>query len=83
MSWLPALAVIVLIIWIVVRVNKAKELALRAAPVGSTRVEALKAAHVNSTVEQYVRAGWTVVEQSTAKSLGSQARVTITFRKED
>lgn len=82
MSWLIAIAVVAFIIWLVARVNKAKDRTLRAAPPGSTRVEALKAAHVSNTVDQYARAGWAVVGQSTAKSLGSQARVTVTFRKE-
>jgi hypothetical protein len=73
--------VILVIIMIAVLANRSKAKKLRAAPPGSVRVEAIKAAHVNNTVAEYQRAGWTVTDQSTAKSLGSQARVTITFRK--
>jgi uncharacterized protein (DUF58 family) len=65
----------------IVASNRAKDRSLRAAPSGSTRIEATRAIYVNGKVEQYARAGWTVVDQSSAKSFGSEARVTITFRK--
>lgn len=48
---------------------------------GATRIETVKASHADMTVRQYTGTGWAVVNQSSAKSLGSQARVTITFRK--
>lgn len=60
---------------------RAKGKQLRLAPRGTTRVEAVKASAVNRTVAEYTRAGWKVVAQTTAKSFGSQARVTITFKK--
>jgi len=58
-----------------------KTLRLARTAAGATRVETVKASLVDLTVRQYARAGWTVVNQSSAKSFGSQARVTITFRK--
>ena len=57
------------------------EKALRAAPSGAIRVEAVKAQSVNSTVKRYARAGRKVTDQTTAKSFGSQAQVTLTFKK--
>lgn len=61
--------------------NKSKSSSLVSAQSGATRVETVKQMWVNQTVAQYARAGWEVVNQSSAKSLGSQARVTITFKK--
>jgi hypothetical protein len=54
---------------------------LRVAPTAATRIEVVKAHHVSDMVAQYAREGWTVTDQSTAKSFASEARVTITFRK--
>ena len=73
--------VFVALVIIGVLVNRAKDKALRSAPHGAVRVESLKAREVNRTVAQYAKAGWTAGEQTSAKSFGSQARVTITFRK--
>jgi hypothetical protein len=81
MFLIGVVVVVVVIVLLAVRANRAKDRALQAAPTGSTRVEALKAVGVNGMVEKYARAGWTVVDQTTAKSVGSQAHVTITFRK--
>lgn len=77
------IVVVVASLWLMIRArsNKRKAQALVTEPSGSTRVESVPASAVNLTVRQYTRAGWTVEQQSTAKSLGSQARVTITFRK--
>lgn len=60
---------------------RSKSKALRTAPQGSTRMETSKASQVGGVVRRYAACGWTVEGQSSAKSLGSQARVTITFRK--
>jgi hypothetical protein len=81
MFGLEVAAVILAICAIAYISDRSKNKALRAAPHGALRVEALKAGHVNNTVQQYAAAGWQAVDQSTAKSLGSQARVTITFKK--
>lgn len=74
-------AVILIIVAAAIAANRSKAKQLRAAPLGSVRVEALKAQHVNRTVAEYARAGWVVENQTMAKSFGSQARVTLTFRK--
>ena len=81
MFWLYVGIVVVLLLGIGVRLNSAKKRELRAAPSGSTRVESIKASYVNNTVSMYTAAGWQVVDQTTAKSLGSSSRVTITFKK--
>lgn len=60
---------------------RAKDKRLLSAPSGSTRVETVKAYQVKMTVNEYAQAGWEIVDQSSAKSFGSQARVTMTFRK--
>ena len=75
------IATIVVLLAIGFIANASKEKALKAAPHNSTRVEVLKANHVRNTVNQYAQAGWSIVQQSSAKSFGSKARVTITFRK--
>jgi hypothetical protein len=48
---------------------------------GSTRIESVKSSEVEAARRLYQDHGWEVVQQSTAKSFGSKARVTITFRK--
>lgn len=59
----------------------AKQQALKDAPAGSVRVETVKANLVKSTVRQYTDTGWVLDAQSSAKSFGTQTRVTLTFRK--
>lgn len=54
---------------------------LTQAPSGSTRVVTVKANQLGQVQRQYANAGWQIVQQSTAKSFGSKARVTLTFRK--
>lgn len=54
---------------------------LRAAPSGSRRIESVKTTWLNQTVRRYAAAGWTVEQQSSAKSLGRTAQVTVTFVK--
>lgn len=61
--------------------SSAKTKKLKAAPSGATRIETVRAQRVNGIMRQYAAAGWTTVNQSSAKSLGTQTRVTITFRK--
>jgi hypothetical protein len=78
---LLGIAVLAVIVFLAVQADRAKSRRLTASTPGSTRIESVKAAHVNNTVKQYNKAGWEIVDQSSAKSLGSQARVTITFRK--
>ena len=75
------LAIIALILYLVYLAHKAKIKRLLAAPRGSIRVETIKANRVNNTVNEYARCGWKVTQQSSAKSLGSQAQVTLTFQK--
>ena len=72
---------IALVVIVGVLANRSKNRKLEQAPTGAVRVEAIKAAQVNRTVAAYQRYGWTVQDQSTAKSVGSQARVTLTFQK--
>ena len=81
MLWLIFFGTIAVLLGIGVIASNAETKALRSAKTGATRVAAIKAVHVNSTVAKYSREGWQVVDQTTAKSLGSQTRVTITFRK--
>ena len=79
--WLASLGVIVLLFSGGAALNRAKDRTLRTAGHGAVRVETVKQQWVNQTVQQYARAGWQLDGQSSAKSLGSQARVTLTFRK--
>ena len=72
---------LVAIVWLAARSNKSDDRKRRAAPSGTTHVKTVKSVYVNQTVRQYSEAGWVVVNQSSAKSFGSQAQVTITFRK--
>lgn len=58
-----------------------KSRALQTAPRGTVRIETVKSRYVASTLNQYVAAGWTVRNQSTAKSIGTSPRVTIMFEK--
>jgi hypothetical protein len=66
---------------LLVHSNHRKVDRLTAARPGSTRVETVKAHQVDVTVRQHAATGWQVVDQSSAKSFGSAARVTLTFRK--
>lgn len=75
------IATIIAICVIVYLSERSKTRSLVAAPRGATRIEAIKAQAVPRTVSEYTRRGWSVVDQTTAKSFGSQARVTITFKK--
>jgi len=54
---------------------------IRTSPSGSVRIVTTKASRVNGEIGRYSAAGWSVEGQSTAKSLGSQPQVTLTFRK--
>ena len=85
MTLLVVFLILVALFAVVIQGEKRKQRrlqgVLRAAHDGSTRIEAVKAKDVGDIVAQYARAGWTVVGQSSAKSLATQARVTITFRK--
>lgn len=81
MFWPVVIVTVLLLVVVATLANRSKEKALNGATAGAIRIESIKARHVKYTVEQYIRAGWTVVEQSSAKSLGTQARVTITFKK--
>jgi hypothetical protein len=72
---------IVLICWLAMRSNKSDAGKRRSASTGTTHVKTVKAQWVNQTVSQYAQDGWSVVNQSSAKSFGSQAQITITFRK--
>jgi hypothetical protein len=81
MGYLIGLLIIVAVFYLVALSVRAKDKRLRAAPPGSSRIEVIKATSLKHTVAQYSRAGWIIVDQSSAKSFGSQARVTITFRK--
>lgn len=79
--WIAVVGVMILLLTAGMAMNRAKDKTLRAAGHGSVRVETVKQQWVNQTVQQYARAGWQLDGQSSAKSLGSQARVTLTFRK--
>lgn len=79
--WVGSIGFLILLLSLGAMLNRRDERALRAAQPGAVRVETIKQAHVSNRVALYARAGWSVVGQSSAKSLGSQARVTITFRK--
>ena len=61
--------------------RRRKTKALLAAPVGATRVECAKAHRIQNVINLYANCGWTVEHQTSAKSFGSQPRVTLTFRK--
>jgi hypothetical protein len=80
-GWLTGLAILGLIVCAAIAANARKDRNLTAAPSGATRVQTVKQQWVNQTVQQYAQAGWQVIAQSSAKSFGSQARVTLTFRK--
>lgn len=71
----------VILIWVAMRSQGRKNRAINTAPAGSVRVETVKQFWVNQAVQQYAQRGWALDGQSSAKSLGSQARVTLTFRK--
>lgn len=79
--WVGIIGGMILLLSLGAMLNRRDERALKAARSGAVRVETIKQAHVSNRVALYARAGWTVVGQSSAKSMGSQARVTITFRK--
>lgn len=79
--WVGIIGFLVLLVSLGATLNRRDDRILRAARSGAVRVETIKQTYVNQKVQQYARAGWAVEGQSSAKSLGSQARVTITFRK--
>jgi hypothetical protein len=79
--WVWFIIAIVVISFLAIRSNTNDKRRLIAAPSGSTKVTTVKAVLVNQEVRKFSEAGWQVVEQSSAKSFGSQAQVTITFRK--
>jgi hypothetical protein len=54
---------------------------VRHAAPGTVRIETIKAHRVNATLREYTKCGWALENQSSAKSFGTQARVTVTFRK--
>lgn len=72
---------IAVLVTIAVLADRGKVKQLRAAPAGAVRVESVKGTSVDVTVKKYADAGWSVTDQTSAKSFGSQARVTLTFRK--
>lgn len=55
---------------------------LRDAQSGRTRIETVKSSEVEALGRLDRNHGWEVVQQSTAKSFASQARIAITFRNE-
>jgi len=79
MFWLWFVIALVGISYLAIRSNKSDDRKRHAAPTGTTHVKTVKSVWVNQTVRQYSEAGWDVVGQSSAKSFGSEAR--ITFRK--
>lgn len=79
--WVGSIGFLVLLLCLGGMLNRRDERALKTARSGAVRVETIKRAHVGNRVALYARAGWGVVGQSSSKSFGSQARVTITFRK--
>lgn len=79
--WLIVIGVLLLLFSGSAALSASKRGELQGAAAGATRVEVVRQRDVEGTVNQYSRAGWSLVEQSTAKSFGSQARVTMTFRK--
>lgn len=79
--WVGIIGFLVLLLSLGAMLNRRDGRALRAARSGAVRVETIKQAHVSNRVALYARAGWVVDGQSSSKSFGSQARVTITFRK--
>lgn len=80
-GWVAGMGILFLILWLIVLSRDRDDRTLRAATSGATRVETVKQVWVGQTVKRYADAGWQIVGQSSAKSFGSQARVTITFRK--
>jgi hypothetical protein len=53
----------------------------KSAPLGTTHLETVQANLANSTIKEWAKHGWTVAGQSSAKSFGKQAQVTITFQR--
>lgn len=54
---------------------------IRASPSGTVRSVTTKATRVNGEIQRYQAAGWSLTGQSSSKSVGSQPRVTLMFRK--
>jgi len=73
--------VLMLIVAAFVAYGKIKGKLLQNEPSGATRLESVKARHANMTISDYAKAGWDLIGQSSAKSLGREAKVTLTFRK--
>lgn len=74
--------VVAVFLFIGFKANQIKQRQLKAAPKGSRRIETVKANGLNRIVKTYGACGWTVDQQSSSKSLGTKARVTITFIKQ-
>jgi len=79
MSWLILITIIVL--WITVAALKQHRLAT-ASP-GTIHVETVKASQADRLVRRYQAAGWITMGVDSSKSFGTQARVTLIFRKLD
>lgn len=83
MEAVVAIAVVVVLLWLMVRSEDRRRARRRSAPVGAVHVETDVRAHqINRLVEQYAADGWAMVEQSSAKSFGRSAKLAVTFRKE-
>jgi len=80
-AWLAIIGVIILLFAAAVASGQRRARQLRSAAAGETRVETVKAHQANSTISEYRDAGWEHVGSTAAKSFGSEARVTLTFRK--
>jgi myo-inositol catabolism protein IolC len=72
---------VIVMFWLVGKSVRKDKAARDAAPAGSVRVESVKGFEVGKTVKRYAAEGWTVSDQTTAKSFLSNAIVTLTFRK--
>lgn len=75
------IVIVVIIVGLMIAGRRYDNQRLCEAPRGSTRVQTVKETKVNGVVNRYTKYGWQVAQQSTAKSFGSKARVTITFQK--
>jgi hypothetical protein len=82
MFWIVVLLTIAILVTLALLADRSKDRRLRAAQSGSFRVESTKGRHAPVLVKQYANAGWTVMDQTTAKSLLSRTPVTITFVKQ-
>jgi len=72
-------------IWIVHTVRKAKAARIRElqnATLGAQRIETVGFSGTGKLISEYKRYGWTLLDQSSAKSFGSALKITLRFRKE-